>query len=244
MKKELRVVLIAFLSVLLGIFLTACGGGGGGGSVNAGGGISSQASGTVGSNGGTIEVTDPYSPIKGTKVIVPQDALDSSETVKITINYEDQLPAPTESGTVSASKVIVLTKDSNYNFKQPVKVTIPYIDDQMEAGDIPAVFCWDSIYNKYRAVGIKEINTTNKTVTFTTVHFSKFVALAIKSLANLLIADSGFRPGIDGFFHPNFGSYDSPGGGSCLGMANYSIWYFDSKKVIDGTGLYYKYREG
>jgi len=243
MKNGLKVILTTLLSVLIIVSLTACGGGGSGGNGGSGG-DTSQASGTVGGNGGTIEVTDPNSPIKGTKVIVPQDALDSNETVTITINYEDQLPGPIESGTISASKVIVLTKDSTYKFKQPVKVTIPYTDDQMDTGDIPAVFYWDSTYNKYVSVGVKDIDTTNKTVTFTTVHFSKFVALAIKGLAkSLSSADSGFRPGTDGFFHPNFGAYDSPGG-SCLGMANYSVWYFDSKKASDENGLYNKYRQG
>lgn len=205
---------------------------------------SGQASGTVGSSGGTIEINDPSSPINGAKVVVPQDALDSNETVKITISYDKQLPGPLDSGVISASNVIILSKDSQSKFKEPVTVTIPYTDAQMDAGDMPAVFYWDSTYNKYVSVGVKDIDTVNKTITFTTVHFSHYVALVLKGLAKSLNSvDSGFRPGTDGFYHPNFGSYDAPGGSS-LGMANYSTWYFDNKKSVDGNGLYNKYREG
>jgi len=203
-----------------------------------------QGNGAVGSSGGTIEITDPNSPIKGTKVIVPKDALDNNEIVKITIGYEDKLPGPLEGDATAASKVIVLSKDSEEKFKQPVQVTIPYTDAQMDAGDIPAVFYWDSTYNKYMSIGIKDIDTVNKTITFTTVHFSNYVAIASKGLAvSLSSIDTGFRPGTDGFFHPNFGSYDSPGGSS-LGMANFSSWYHDNKKVVDGSGLFSKYRSG
>jgi len=203
-----------------------------------------QASGKVGSSGGTIEVTNPNSPIKGTKVVVPQDALDSDEMVKIVIDYTDQLPGPIDTNTVAASKAIVLAKNNDYKFKLPVMVTIPYTDTQMSSGDIPAVFYWDKTYKKYVAVGVKNIDTTNKTITYTTVHFTDFVVLSIKDFAATLpSADSGFRPAIDGFFHPNFGAYDSPGG-SCLGMANYSGWYYDFKKTQDGHELYNKYRQG
>lgn len=241
MMKALR-TLVALLTVVFGIFLSACGDEGSGSNSNSGG--TTQATGTVGSAGGTIEVTDSKSAILGTKVIVPQDAVDSSETVQIKINYEDQLPSQVESGTVAASKTIVLTKDSSYKFKQPVTVTIPYTDAQMEGGDIPAVFYWDATSSTYVAVGVKNIDTTNKTITFTTSHFTSFVALSVKGLAKSFFSiDTGFRPGTDGFFHPNFGAYDSPGGSS-LGMANYSEWYFQSKKAINGNGLFTKYLEG
>ena len=142
-----------------------------------------QASGKVGSSGGTIEVTNPNSPIKGTKVVVPQDALDSDEMVKIVIDYTDQLPGPIDTNTVAASKAIVLAKNNDYKFKLPVMVTIPYTDTQMSSGDIPAVFYWDKTYKKYVAVGVKNIDTTNKTITYTTVHFTDFVVLSIKDFA-------------------------------------------------------------
>jgi hypothetical protein len=48
---------------------------------------------------------------------------------------------------------------------------------------------------------------------------------------------------VDGFFHPNYGTYDSPGGNG-FGMANFSGWYYGNKKDLDGTGLYEKWIEG
>lgn len=245
-KSFLRYFLFAvFTTMVLGCNSNGGGESGSSGGNNGNSSITSAASGVVGSSGGTIEVTVPDSPIQGAKVVVPQNAVESDKPVTITIDYEDELPAPIESGTVSVSKVIVLTKDSKYKFILPVLVTIPYTDAQLEAGDIPAVFYWDPSYGKYVAVGIKDIDTTNKTITFTTIHFSKYLALGIKGLWKAPSSvDSGFQPGTDGFFHPNFGAYDFPGG-SCLGMANYSEWYFANKKASDGQeGLYAKYRQG
>jgi len=58
------------------------------------------------------------------------------------------------------------------------------------------------------------------------------------------VADTGFKPATDGFFHPNFGAYDAPGG-SCLGMANFAAWYYSlCKTANNNTGLYTMYKDG
>jgi hypothetical protein len=207
----------------------------------------SGVSGTIGNSGGTIEVTDPNSPIKGAKVIVPQDSIDSDLNVNISINYTDTLPGPVntnEPNAVVAGKIIVLTKDSNYDFLLPVTVTIPYSDALLNPGDIPAVFYWDTTYNKYMSVGVKNIDTVNKTITFTTIHFTSFVPIAVVGLAtNLFNVDTSFKTTVDGFFHPNYTSFSAKGG-NCFGMATYSLWYYEIKKAIDGEGLHKKYLQG
>jgi len=214
----------------------------------------SEATGAVGASGGAVEVTDPASPIRGTKVTVPDGALDSGEQITLSINYTDALPGPLpthDPNTVAVSKVVVLTKNSPSDFKLPVDVVVPYSDAQMQAGDVPIVAYWNAAYNEYEAVAVKEIDTENKLVTFTTVHFSPFVVLAVAGLAAAVAGeaaavspvDTGFRPDADGFFHPNNNVYDV-GLGACVGMSSYSAWYFNQKKAADGTGLYHKYRQG
>ncbi len=220
------------------VLFTGCGGGGSGGSST-----SYEASSMFSSSGGTLEVTDQNSPIKGAMVVIPQDAVISDGAIEISIGCKDTLPSPIDADIVAVSKVITLTKDSKYKFSQPVIVTIPYSDAQMEDGDIPAVFYWDEAYKKYVSVGVKDVDTTNKTITFTTIHFSDFVALATNLLTTSFTIDTGFKPNVDGFFIPNFGSSDSPGG-CCLGMASYSIWYYNNKKASDGHGLFTKYIQG
>ncbi len=207
----------------------------------------------VHSNGAEVEVEKEGSPILGVKVIVPENAVDSGDEVKVYIDSEEVLPGALDSNASRASRVIVLTKDSGYKFLLPVTVTMPYDDSQMDSDDIPLVLYWDEESGKYVAVGVKDIDTVNKLITFTTIHFSKFVVVGVKGLGSAL-ADAGsvfwttsgltgFMPDTDGFFHPNFGSYDSPGG-SGIGMAGFAQWYYVFMKDEDGNGLFDKHREG
>ena len=115
-------------------------------------------------------------------MVVPSGAINSGQTVNITISYQDQLPGPVQSGVMQASKVIVLTKDTSDDFIIPVSVTIPYSDAQMQPGDIPAVFYWDTTYNEYLPLAITNLDRSNKIVTFQTVHFTNVVALFIQNI--------------------------------------------------------------
>lgn len=204
------------------------------------------ATGTVGGSGGTIEVTSTSSPIFGTKLVIPPNAIPPSQTPTITVNFSDNLPGPLPPNGQKASKVFLLEKTMKYNFTIPIAVTIPLDLATVGPQDMPVVFYWSPTYNKYRPATVTAINRTGKTITFRTAHFTAFVAIIVPGISLLAMQqgiDTGFRSNVDGFYHPNFGSYDSPGG-SCLGMALYSAWYYGSKKAIDGTPLYQKYRQG
>ena len=228
--------LFAILTAILPLAIIAC----------SGGGNSSSGGGGIGSSGGTVQITDKTSPIYGTQVIVPSGAINSGQTVNISISYQDQLPGPIQSGVMQASKVIVLTKDTSDEFIIPVSVTIPYSDAQMQPGDIPAVFYWDTTYNEYLPLALTNLDRSNKLVTFKTVHFTNVVALfyqnIIQTIKNILTVDTGFKPEEDGFFHKNYGASFDPGG-FCYGMAGYSIWYYSFKKSTSGFGLYKQYRQ-
>ena len=252
----MRLIFVRFLvsGIVLSLALFGCGGGGGGGAGEGGGAGNTGSShtptsptvvnGTVDVNGGFIEVTDRSSPIFGAKVEVPKNAVDQNESIVITLSYQDNLPKPLNVPNArQASKVIILSKNNSKNFLKPVTVTFPYFDDELNSGDVPAVFYFDSYYDTYVSAGVQKIDTAAKYITFTTVHFSRFVAIGIAGLASALFGtDTGFLPGQDGFFHPNFGAYEHPGGSS-LGMANYAQWYYSFKRNDDDEDLYYKYRE-
>lgn len=241
-KKSLLSLLMAIVCSWL-LVLSGCSGDGAGGGVPI-----SSGGGTVTMNGVTLEV--------------PKDAVDPELTIKFTMTTEDALPGPLPADAAVASKTVVIAKDVPYNFYEPAKVTISYYTANLGPNDIPAVFYWDDDAKMYRAVGVKAVDTTNKTITFSTVHGGKFIAMGVKGLAADLgftnysglvappviksvapVVDTGFAPATDGFFHPNFGAYDSPGG-SCLGMANFSVWYFSTAKGGNSnTGLYSMYKE-
>ena len=248
---SLRIIFKRFLviRIVISLALFGCGGGGGGeGAGNSGSSNTPTAptvvSGAVDVNGGLIEVTDPSSPIFGAKVKIPENAVDQNESITITLSYQDNLPKPLNAANAKqVSKVIILSKSDSKNFLKPVTVTIPYDNNELHAGDVPAVFYFDTYYDAYVSAGVEEIDTAAEFITFKTVHFSQFVAIGIAGLASALVGtDTGFLPGQDGFFHPNFGAYEHPGGSS-LGMANYAQWYYSFKRHEDGEDLYFKLRE-
>ena len=210
----------------------------------------SDASGRVGQEGGTVEVTDQTSPIFGAKVFVPEGAVPEGESVTVTMDHTDYLPGPVDEGVVQSTKGIVLTKDPGGEFNLPVQVTIPYSTEGADPEDIPGVFYWDEELDSYVACSVLAIDASSHTVTFQTSHFSWFVGLTVKGLTKALgmsagnvYADSGFRAARDGFFHPNIGTFKVEG--NCLGMAMYSAWYYRAKaKTGADAPLANKYREG
>jgi hypothetical protein len=205
------------------------------------------------SQGGSITVDDTNSPIFGTRVVFKPDTLDSDiETIKI--DYENNLPAELparalEFDPAQASKTLVLTRSGTHDLRQPAEVTLPYDTSLVGVNDVPLVMHWDEESGRYSAVALSAINREAGTVTFRTAHFSKYVVIVLRRVQGSLQnsqqppVDTGFRADVDGFFVHNFGAYDSPGG-SCLGMANYSAWYFDNKKPTKGVGLQTLYKQG
>jgi hypothetical protein len=199
-----------------------------------------------GEEGGTIEVLDPNSPIYGARIEMPAGAIPAGESVKITLRYSDELPAPPPPEALVVSKVFELVKNVPYDFKVPASVTVPLDGYAIQLDEIPLIFYWNTVYEKYIPVILTNVDRSSGTVTFQTFHFTRFVALSspgAQFTATLFDADTKFRPGEDGFFHPNFGTNQRPRG-NCLGMAHYSEWYFSRKKSEDGAGLFSKYREG
>ena len=177
--------------------------------------------------GAIIEITDPESPIYGTKVEIQEGALPGSDPVTISIGYRDELPGPLATGFFAVSKVVTLTKNSSYRFNVPISITIPYTADQLLPDDSPIALYWDPIYKQYGPLRIRNIDKTNKTITFSTTHFTDIVAIGQQSVKDLFAKqyNNEFTPHEDGFSLGNIGAH-----GSCFGMANYAAWYFTAKK--------------
>lgn len=207
-------------------------------------------------------VDDASSPIAGTTVTIPADAIAAGE-VTINVAYEDAAPAALPAsavaeGAVILSKTIVITKDRPGTFDAPVSIKVPYNAAALEAEDVPSVLYYNEGAASYEAVTVTSFDPAAGFVTFQTAHFSKYVVAGIKGLGKLaagaapvaggpqtLDVDTGMRPSADSFFRANAGSYSSPGG-NCLGMAAYSDWFYESAKtpLNAGTGLFATYLEG
>jgi hypothetical protein len=251
MKRKSLIGLILMCLAVLSFSMSGCSGGGnssapiGGGSPPGGGGGGGATSSAA------FTVTDPST---GATINVPAGAYDaSSSQPKITVSKSSTLPAGATALPANSAQgdVYTLTKDYGNNFLQPVEVTVPY-DPNKTA--LPVVLYWDDTNKQYVSAGITNIDTTNNTVTFSTVHFSSFVVAGYSGIhtkaSSLAAVDTQFSPGTDGFFVPNFGTYAAPAG-SALGMSDFALWYFkymkaaDHNKLLNNTpGLYNKYREG
>ncbi len=219
----------------------------------------------VSATGGVVEVTDPSSPIRGTRVTVPAGAV-AGGTVDITISYEDNPPAALSGDVVAGGgavlgKTFVITKNVAGTFDQPIEVTVPYTAAGLDSGDVPSVLFYDESAGAYAAMSISGFDPVAGTVTFRTSHFSKYIVAGMKGLGARLIAaggggtgtgssgsltvDTGFLPSKDSFFRSNISSYSSPGGNS-LGMAAYADWFYERAKTPqnNGVGLFQTYIEG
>lgn len=208
----------------------------------------------------TIAITDPASPMAGTSVVVPADAV-ASDSVEVNIGFEEKAPGPLRAeavteGAVIVSKTLVLTKNRPGSFDNAVTVTMPYDAASLQPADVPTVLYWDEQNNDYQAVAVVDFDAAKGLVSFRTVHFSKYVVVAIKDLGAQvagtatgapmnLDADSQFRPSADAFFRTNISSYSSPGG-NCLGMSSFADWFFERAKspLNSGKGLFSTYIEG
>ncbi|MCL5876302.1 MAG: hypothetical protein M1540_00630 [Candidatus Bathyarchaeota archaeon] len=207
----------------------------------------------IGSGGGTIQVSDTSSPLYGLKIVVPAAA--TSETIQFSISYADVSGVnglPT--GASAASKLVTIDASgssafNNYDmFDKPVEVTLPYDSSAANSDSAPVRFYWyDSQNGQLDATGFLRQDKTAHTITFLTASFSDFIAVEVDMMLSELSGetsysvDTGFRPLNNGWFIPNYGSVQTPGG-MCLGMVNYAKWYYTYHS--SDTGLHSKYIEG
>lgn len=122
--------------------------------------------GEIGQAGGSIEILD-NSELNNTKIEVPQGALDGVQQIEIN---ETEVPKVFLNDTLS---VAVQLLPEGLVFNKPVKITMPF---PKKYSGTEKINVWyynekDSIHSKIEDV---TINTSNKTITFETNHFSIF----------------------------------------------------------------------
>lgn len=154
----LFLIITISLSVLL---IDGCGDGDGGPPLEQ----STRVERMIGPEGGTIEVTDPYSPIYGVKVDIPAGALASEATIIISQTY---LAPSLPTGLTSDNPVVELSTDTA--FLKDIEITfpieyIPYSDEELLSA-----FYWDTDNAKWIVVPPKQINDYKMIIK--TDHFS------------------------------------------------------------------------
>ncbi len=177
---------------------------------------------------------------------MPAGATD--EDISFVISYADVTEIeglPDDVG--SAGKLISIETDGSDSwdeykvFNEWAIVTLPYEDGSTD-GEPTMFYSLDEANEKLIAMGAFAQDAANKTLTFVTGTFSKFISLRIEMgvtelLGGTVDVDTEFRPASDGWYITNYGSYLEKGG-LCWGMVSFARWYYNSI----GTGMYSKYQ--
>ena len=114
----------------------------------------------IGPEGGTVEVTDPNSPIKGVKVTIPPGAV----AQKTTIFIEDTWDAPKLPAGLSIDYPII-NFGSGITFLKDVEITFPvtYIPSRDE--DILGAYYWNTTKAKWIIIPARQVNDYKLTIT-------------------------------------------------------------------------------
>ncbi len=76
----------------------------------------------VDASGGTLQITNPESPIAGTELRIPAGAVDGDVNLAVTVNYADAPPAPVPPAATVVSKTIDFAATSDRKFNTPAAV--------------------------------------------------------------------------------------------------------------------------
>jgi hypothetical protein len=185
-----------------------------------------EASATIGPEGGSIEVTDPLSPLCGTRLEIPEGAL-KTETL-ITIYEREDLKLP---DSVVALGRIVSLGPAGATFSSPVKVHMPYEDTTVQDEDLVAAGIYDQALSYWDYAHVDSVDADRNIVVIETIHFSAMGVFAPSGDLERRL-DTGFRPSKDGFPIDNFGE------GYCLAMVGFAQWYYSTGKNLKYGDLF------
>ncbi|MGB5925348.1 MAG: hypothetical protein WBH01_04560 [Dehalococcoidia bacterium] len=187
-----------------------------------------EASATIGPEGGTIEVTDPSSPLCGLKVEISEGALAESTVIEVDVESD---PAPLSPEIVPVSVVVRLSPDG-IKFNSPVKIRLTYNTESVETGDFVVPLIYSESDDYWYVPYIVDIDRNEGMVEIGTNHFSHIIVGIIDMLSgweNPSSYDTEFRPQLNGF--PK--DFENTGGW-CEGMACFCQWLYENHPECNG----------
>jgi hypothetical protein len=175
------------------------------------------ASAIIGPAGGAIEITDPSSPLYGTTVEIPEDALERDIRVAI-ISAPQNAPFP--EALMSAGNGIEVVAESTV-FSYAVSITVPYSDRGINEDTI-GVYRYDASDGSWKMTPLESVDTVQNTVTVQTLTFSTFYPLALSEEDQIAPQSSLllFDPDRDGLATPNV--YN------CYGEVSFVQWFWEN----------------
>lgn len=169
---------------------------------------------TIGTAGGTIAA-------QGLQIQVSDGTLaaDANFDVK-----QAPITGNTFGGFVTPITPLYLIDDGGASFGKPVTVTLPAT---IPAGKTAMAFSYDDASGMLTP--LMPIAQDATTLTVGAMHFSPFFGGLVDLAEESTSPDSGFRPGMDDWQFPNYGSYIAPDG-MCEGKSVSEIWYYVNQR--------------
>ncbi len=182
---------------------------------------------SVGTSGGNVTVNKPGDMLDGFQLEVPANSYNATRTFQVSY-------APVKSHTFGKnfnpiSPLISVENGGGYS-EEVMVVKIPV---QIPEGHFAMAFFYDSSSGQLE--GVPLVTEDNNSITIATRHFSNTIISSIEEYRLTGLADSGFKPGVNDWLFPNYGSYLEPGG-HCAGQSLSSMWYYYEKSK--STPLY------
>jgi hypothetical protein len=189
------------------------------------------ATGTVGPEGGTITVAASGDPLDGAVITVPAGTY--SEPVDFSVTSRTFPAGETAPGFTAVSGLLGVDNGGVATEGEPVLVTIPLAGAVGEDADLVGLYYADDGALEV----IPVVEQTESTATVAVEHFS-FIFLAAPDWSKVkTTVDSGFRPGVDDWQFPNYGSFIAPGG-HCEGQSSTALWYYTNVRANGGSPLH------
>jgi|GEM_PF-2528575 len=202
------------------------------------------ARGPIGTGGGTIEVTQAGTPVTGLSILVDEQGY--AETREFVISYAPVISHGMGEHFLPLSPLITVENGGGYA-ENPMILCIPITlpDDHFAMA-----FFYDDDTGELE--GLPIISLDRDRICVATRHFSSdamrlgkrgarstqgtYVQLIVTAVATDELSGNvttDFRPGVDDWEFPNYGSYISPGG-HCAGQTISAMWYYTAQKLTRG----------
>lgn len=192
---------------------------------------------TIGTGGGSVDVSDPGGPLDGMEVSVPAGAYPASKTFDISYAAVSDSIAPDFNALTP-----LITVDNGGDYAEEVMtVTIPI---ELPEGHFAMGFF---VGSGGELEGMPLIELAGDSITVGTMHFSSFIIASTPESTLMTVSgakiepkgivDSGFRPMVDDWQFPNYGSYIAEGG-HCAGQALSALWYYNERTMRGTSSLH------
>ena len=196
------------------------------------------AAATIGATGGSLH--DP-SDANGFRLDLPAGAVGQDAHFAVSAAPISGLAAEAASWLTPITPLYAVD-DGGATFALPVSVTLPLGTAGAKAvpasspDQVAMVFTYDAASG--RIAPLSPISADATSLPAAAAHFSDFFGALVDAAGVPATVDSGFRPGIDDWQFPNYGSYVAPGG-HCEGQSVSAIWYYLAQRRAAGAAPLY-----